>query len=632
MRIGVDAGGTFTDFIVLYDDGHLETFKMRSNPRAPADVILAGIERAAGKIKAEVVHGSTVATNALLERKGAKTAFVTTQGFEDLIEIGRQNRTELYNLMPSPRRLLVEREMCFGVKERVFFDGSIAEKPTAAEWKRVASRLKRSGAKSVAVCFLHAYQNSANERAAAKALAQAGVYLCTSHEISPEIREYERGSTTLVNAYVGPLMESYLGQLERSPQGRRIAIMQSNGGFLSARDAREHAVRTVLSGPAGGLVGALETARASGFTRVLGFDMGGTSTDVSLVDGVARHTTEASVDGYPIRVPMLDIHTVGAGGGSIARVDAGGLLRVGPESAGAEPGPACYGTGTEATVTDAHVVLGRIAAEQLLGGAMTIDAERAAAAVGRIAARLKLDLASAAAGILRVANANMERAIRVVSVERGHDPRDFALVAFGGCGGLHACEIAQELGIRTVIVPEYAGALSALGMLMADAVRDYTAGVLGRRDIEKIFVNLEKKARGAEIERTADLRYRGQSYELNVPWNDGDPAALFHREHEKIYGYANRDRAVEIVTIRVRARTTLERPKLVRSGTAKVQQPEQRRIWIRGWKKVDAWKRSGLSNRGKEGPALVLDYGSTTLVPPAWKFRVDPAGNLLVTL
>jgi N-methylhydantoinase A/oxoprolinase/acetone carboxylase beta subunit len=632
MRIGVDAGGTFTDFIVLYDDGHLETFKMRSNPRAPADVILAGIERAAGKIKAEVVHGSTVATNALLERKGAKTAFVTTQGFEDLIEIGRQNRTELYNLMPSPRRLLVEREMCFGVKERVFFDGSIAEKPTAAEWKRVASRLKRSGAKSVAVCFLHAYQNSANERAAAKALAQAGVYLCTSHEISPEIREYERGSTTLVNAYVGPLMESYLGQLERSPQGRRIAIMQSNGGFLSARDARKHAVRTVLSGPAGGLVGALETARASGFTRVLGFDMGGTSTDVSLVDGVARHTTEASVDGYPIRVPMLDIHTVGAGGGSIARVDAGGLLRVGPESAGAEPGPACYGTGTEATVTDAHVVLGRIAAEQLLGGAMTIDAERAAAAVGRIAARLKLDLASAAAGILRVANANMERAIRVVSVERGHDPRDFALVAFGGCGGLHACEIAQELGIRTVIVPEYAGALSALGMLMADAVRDYTAGVLGRRDIEKIFVNLEKKARGAEIERTADLRYRGQSYELNVPWNDGDPAALFHREHEKIYGYANRDRAVEIVTIRVRARTTLEKPKLVRSGTAKVQQPEQRRIWIGGWKKVNACKRSGLSNRGKEGPALVLDYGSTTLVPPAWKFRVDPAGNLLVTL
>jgi len=633
MRIGVDAGGTFTDFIVLDDEGRLTTFKIRSNPRAPAEVILAGIERAAGKIKAEVVHGSTVATNALLERKGAKTAFVTTAGFEDLIEIGRQNRTELYNLMPAPRRLLVDREMCFGVKERVYFDGSIAEKPSPAEWKRVASRLKKSGAKSVAICFLHAYQNSANERAAAKALAQAGVYLCTSHEISPEIREYERGSTTLVNAYVGPLMESYLGQLERSPQGRRIAIMQSNGGFLSARDARKHAVRTVLSGPAGGLVGALETARASGFTRVLGFDMGGTSTDVSLVDGVARHTTEASVDGYPIRVPMLDIHTVGAGGGSIARVDAGGLLRVGPESAGADPGPACYGTGTEATVTDAHVVLGRIAEEQLLGGAMTIDADRAEAAVGRIAARLKIDLASAAAGILRVANANMERAIRVVSVERGYDPRDFALVAFGGCGGLHACEIAEELGIRTVIVPEYAGALSALGMLMADAVRDYAAGVIGRRDIEKVFANLEKQARGGEMERTADLRYRGQSYELNVPWNNGDPATLFHREHEKIYGYANPDRDVEIVTIRVRARTTVEKPKLVRSGAAKKGKPEQRRVWTGGgFKKIDSWKRQQLSDRTKQGPALVLDYGSTTLVPPQWKFRVDRAGNLLLTV
>jgi N-methylhydantoinase A/oxoprolinase/acetone carboxylase beta subunit len=409
--------------------------------------------------------------------------------------------------------------------------------------------------------------------------------------------------------------------------------MQSNGGFLSARDARKHAVRTVLSGPAGGLVGALETARASGFTRVLGFDMGGTSTDVSLVDGVVRHTTEASVDGYPIRVPMLDIHTVGAGGGSIARVDAGGLLRVGPESAGADPGPACYGTGTEATVTDAHVVLGRISAEQLLGGAMTIDADRAAAAVDRIAARLKIDRASAAAGILRVANANMERAIRVVSVERGHDPRDFALVAFGGCGGLHACEIAEELGIRTVIVPEYAGALSALGMLMADAVRDHAAGVLGRRDIEKVFAGLEKQARGGEIERTADLRYRGQSYELNVPWNNGDPTTLFHREHEKIYGYANPDRDVEIVTIRVRARTRLEKPKLIRSGAAKAGKPVERRVWAGGgWKTVDSWKREQLTNRTKQGPALVLDYGSTTLVPPKWKFRVDRAGNLLLSV
>src|SRR5487761_2117265 len=456
MRIGVDAGGTFTDFLVLHDDGRLETFKMRSNPRSPAQVILAGIERAAGRIKAEVVHGSTVATNALLERKGARTAFVTTHGFEDLIEIGRQNRAELYNLMPAPRRLLVAREMCFGVKERVYFDGTVAAKPTAAEWKRVAAKLKKSGAKSVAVCFLHAYQNPANERAAAKALRQAGVYFCASHEISPEIREYERGSTTLVNAYVGPLMESYLGELERSPPGKRIAIMQSNGGFLSARDAREHAVRTVLSGPAGGLVGALETAKASGFSRVLGFDMGGTSTDVSLVDGVARHTTEAAVDGYPIRVPMLDIHTVGAGGGSIARVDAGGLLRAGPESAGADPGPACYGTGADATVTDANLILGYVPADYFLGGEMKLDEEASRRAMKPLMERLRLDEKGVAESIFRTVNANMANKITEVSTKRGYDIRDTVMIAGGGGGPIHAGFIADSLGIRKVVVPPVA--------------------------------------------------------------------------------------------------------------------------------------------------------------------------------
>ena len=471
-----------------------------------------------------MVHGSTVATNALLERKGARTAFVTTAGFEDLLEIGRQNRPELYNLTPMPRRPLIPRDLCFGVHERIYHDGTIARRPSAAELKRLAARLKRAGVRSIAICFLHAYQNAANERAVLAALKKTGVYVCASHDVSPEFREYERSSTTAVNAYVGPLMEAYLAELERARKFH-IAIMQSNGGFLSAGDARRHAVRTVLSGPAGGVVGAMETARRSGFRKILGFDMGGTSTDVSLADGAARETTEASVDGFPIRVPMLDIHTVGAGGGSIARVDAGGLLRVGPESAGADPGPACYGSGTEPTVTDAHVVLGRI--QSLLGGGMRVDADRAAAAVDRIARRLKVDRAAAAAGILRVANSNMERAIRVVSVERGYDPREFALVAFGGCGGLHACEIAEQLGMRSVIVPQYAGALSALGMLMADAVRDYAAGVLGHDNIENNFEALEKRARrespGAHIERSADLRYRGQSYELNVPWKSARP-------------------------------------------------------------------------------------------------------------
>jgi N-methylhydantoinase A len=377
----------------------------------------------------------------------------------------------------------------------------------------------------------------------------------------------------------------------------------------------------------------METARRSGFRKILGFDMGGTSTDVSLANGAARETTEASVDGFPIRVPMLDIHTVGAGGGSMARVDAGGLLRVGPESAGADPGPACYGSGTEPTVTDAHVVLGRIQA--LLGGDMPVDADRAASAVDRIARRLKLDLAAAAAGILRVANSNMERAIRVVSVERGYDSREFALVAFGGCGGLHACEIAEQLGIRSVIVPQYAGALSALGMLMADAVRDYAAGVLGRDNIEAIFKALEKRARrespAANLERSADLRYCGQSYELNVPWTTATRAyAAFHREHARIYGYSLPQRDVEVVTIRVRARATLAKPRIVRP-TMRKGVAELRRVWISGsWRRVPVWNREQLAKSPLRGPALVLDYGSTTLAPSGWRFHVDRAGNLLI--
>src|SRR5580704_13315687 len=358
-------------------------------------------------------------------------------------------------------------------------------------------------------------------------------------------------------------MDRYLADLERGTR-RSISIMQSNGGFMSTREARRHAIRTVLSGPAGGVIGALEAGRLAGFPRILGFDMGGTSTDVSLCDGAPKETMEAFIDGFPVRVPMLDIHTVGAGGGSIARIDEGGLLRVGPESAGADPGPACYGAGDRPTVTDAHVVLGRIGADQLVGGGMHLDVKRAAAAIDSIAREAGIARVAAAEGIVRVANANMERAIRLVSVERGHDPRDFALVAFGGCGGLHACEIARELGIPSVIVPQYAGALSALGMLMADAVRDYSAGVLGRTDWEDCFARLERRAQrespGASILRSADLRYRGQSYELNVPW-PGSPAH-FHREHAKVYGYSNPQREMEVVTIRVRARTSFPKPKL----------------------------------------------------------------------
>ena len=633
MRIGIDAGGTFTDFIVVPDKGAIETFKLRSNPRSPSSVILAGLSQAAAGQRAEVIHGSTVATNALLERKGARTALVTTAGFEDVIHIGRQNRAELYNLTPQLRSPIVPRAMCFGVGERAYFDGAIARRPSAAEIERLKTRLRRARVQSIAICFLHAYRNPANEKLVAAALAGLG-YLCTSHDVCPEFREYERSSTTLINAYVGPLMDKYLRELEDA--GHRIAIMQSNGGFMSTKEARRHAVRTVLSGPAGGVVGALEMAKLSGFSQILGFDMGGTSTDVSLSDGQPRETLEGSIEGFPVRVPMLDIHTVGAGGGSIARVDEGGLLRVGPESAGADPGPACYGKGTRPTVTDAHVVLGRIAADQLIGGEMHLDTARAATAVDSIAQQLGISRVRAAQGVLRVANANMERAIRLVSVERGRDPRDFALVAFGGCGGLHACEIAQELGIETVLVPEYAGALSALGMLLTSQVRDYAAGVLTRSDFEREFLRLERTASkdlpGAELIRSADIRYTGQSYELTVPWKAADPAAPFHREHQRVYGYSNPERAIEVVTIRVRARVEVPKPGPLSRRPRAHTSVELRRIHSAGaWRDTPVHLRSSLTAKTLLGPALVLDYGSTTLIPPGWSFSVDKAGSLKIT-
>lgn len=626
MRIGIDSGGTFTDFVALDDNGKLESFKLRSNPASPADVILEGLGRIAAK-RAEVVHGSTVATNALLERKGARTAFVTTRGFEDLIAIGRQNRPELYNLMPALPRPLVPRELCFGVDERVLFDGSV-ERPLNIE--NLPQLLERSGAESVAICLLHSYQNDAHERLLLKALSG---FVCASCDISPEFREFERASTTVINAYVGPMMDRYLGDLEcRSPY--EVSIMQSNGGLLSASEARKQAVRTILSGPAGGIIGAVEIARLGGFRKALTFDMGGTSTDVALAGNPPRLTTEARIssgdDSFPVRVPMLDIHTVGAGGGSIARVDAGGSLRVGPESAGAVPGPACYGQGQEATVTDAHVVLGRIVADQLVGGQMQIDIAAAERAVARVGARLGLDTVKTAAAILRVANSNMGRAIRAVSVERGEDPRDFPVVAFGGCGGLHACEIAEELGITAVIVPRLAGALSALGMLLADRTRDYSIGALGATDYEAGFRKLEKQARkdvrGATLERYADVRYAGQSYELTIP-EGGD----FHREHHRIYGYSDSRRPTQIVILRVRAIVRLEKPSL-RVRAARGAKRASRRVWIGGrWQQIPASPSESIGTRPVPGPALIVDYGSTTLVPPGWSIRRDANGSVILT-
>ena len=636
MRIGIDSGGTFTDFVVFDDDGDMESFKLRSNPASPASVILDGLSRVSAK-RAEVVHGSTVATNALLERKGARTAFLTTRGFEDLIAIGRQNRPELYNLTPALPQPLVPRELCFGCDERILFDGTVERGLRDEDVAALGAAIAASGVESVAICLLHSYQNDAHERALLAALNGfvCAAFVCASCDVSPEFREFERASTTVINAYVGPLMDRYLGELERrSPFP--VAIMQSNGGLLKASEARKQAVRTILSGPAGGIVGAVEIARLCGFSKALTFDMGGTSTDVALAGQQPRLTTEARIESggvsLPVRVPMLDIHTVGAGGGSIARVDPGGSLRVGPESAGASPGPACYGMGGDdavPTVTDAHVVLGRIASDQLVGGEMRIDAVAAGAAVERVGARLGLDAVSAAAAILRVSNSNMERAIRAVSVERGEDPREFPLVAFGGCGGLHACEMAEELGIATVIVPRMAGALSALGMLLADRTRDYSIGALGATDHEARFRKLEKQAkrdvRGAALERLADVRYAGQSYELTIP-SGGD----FHKEHQQVYGYSDAKRATEIVTLRVRAIVRIEKPSLkVRTtGAAGV---EMRRVWVDArWQAIHASSREALGARVHKGPALITDYGSTTLVPTGWSMRLDANGSLVL--
>ena len=634
MRIGIDSGGTFTDFVVWRDDGRLESFKLRSDPASPAKVILQGLRRIASgpEVKrADVVHGSTVATNALLERKGARTAFVTTSGFEDLIAIGRQNRPELYNLTPALPVPLVPPDLCFGATERILFDGSV-ELPlkTGTLPRRVAA----SGAESVAICLLHSCQNDAHETALLAVLRKAmpEAYICASCDISPEFREFERASTTVINAYVGPLMDRYLGELEEASPFP-VAVMQSNGGLLSASEARRHAVRTILSGPAGGIVGAIGIASLAGFPKALTFDMGGTSTDVALAGQQPRLTTEARVDNFPVRVPMLDIHTVGAGGGSIACVDIGGSLRVGPESAGAVPGPACYGVGTEATVTDAHVVLGRIAADQLAGGTMHVDVAAAERAVARVAAQLGLTTVKAAAAIVRVANSNMERAIRAVSLERGEDPRDFPLVAFGGCGGLHACEIAQELGIETVIVPREAGALSALGMLLADRTRDYS--ISAGPDVESRFRKLSAQARGdmprARLERFADMRYAGQSYELMVPWSKAS-AGDFHASHQRIYGYSDRARAVETVTLRLRAILRTAKPDLRHAAPAALSSARaSRRVWLSGrWRNLPVLRRESIGRKPVAGPALIVDYGSTTLAPAGWKLRMDAAGTLLL--
>jgi N-methylhydantoinase A len=631
--------------------GEMRVVKVRSTPGDPGAAVMVGVGLLGAGAVVELRHGTTVGTNAMLERTGARVAFVTTAGFEDTIAIGRQTRPLLYAWAQPAAVCLVEEGLRFGVAERVSAEGEVLRRPSDAELAELVERVRDSGAEAVAVSLLFAFLNAENEARVAGALEVLGLPMSAGHRMLPEFREYERGSTLVVNAYLAPLMSGYLLGLEREVgreyDGGTVEVMQSSGGIVGAGLAAQEPVRTVLSGPAGGVMGAWEMAKAAGFARVIGFDMGGTSTDVFLADaemGGVMTTQESVVAGVPVSVPMLDIHTAGAGGGSLARFDAGGLLRVGPESAGAEPGPVCFGRGELPTVTDANLLLGRLDEEQFMGGTLGLNAARARECFE--ARRGELESVEAfAAGILRVVETQMERAIRVISVERGHDPRRFTLVAFGGGGPLHACAVARALRVRTVMIPAMPGALSAVGILLADAVRDYSRTVMasGERmgELEEEFRALEEvgarefEGKGFEVERTVDVRYVGQGYELNVAHGEG-AVERFHAAHAQRYGFAHRERGLEIVNVRVRligrAETYAPVREFKRGGDGAVALRGEKLIYFDG-----AWVKARVFDREKlragdvlEGPALVAEYTSATVVPAGARVVMDEFRNLVI--
>ena len=640
----MDTGGTFTDF-VFERDGRLTLFKLPSTPSDPSLAIRQGLDRVCAETGAqlerlEVVHGTTVGTNALLQRRGARIALVTTHGFEDVLAIGRQARPELYNLNAIKAPTLVEDELRLGVRERVVASGEVIEPLDERDLEDVVTKVKRAGVEAVAISLLFSFLHPEHEERIASALASLGVPLSISSHILPEYREYERTSTVVINAYLQPLMGRYLSRLSAT----KLRVMQSSGGSISAEVAAVEPVRTILSGPSGGVVGALRAAQSAGIKNVITFDMGGTSTDVALCDsGAIRTTNEASVAGLPVAVSVMDIHTVGAGGGSIARVDEGGSLRVGPESAGADPGPACYGRSLLPTVTDAHVVLGHFGGAGLLGGEFELDEKRAREAMAKLAddlsrvSRKRTGINAAAEGVLAVANTNMERALRHISVERGHDPRQFALLPFGGAGGLHAVDLARALRIPTVIVPVAPGALSAVGVLVADVIKDQSRTVmftLGAKEIAKlgrVFVEMEREAATVlrsegfsrsrqRHERSLAMRYRGQSFELEVRDTTGDLAAAFHRAHRERYGYAQEQSEIEIVSARVRSFGLVE--KLA-----------QRKIKPGKSRALSIYRRDELGAGAKlKTPCIVTEYSATTLIDADSAARIDRYGNILITV
>jgi N-methylhydantoinase A len=598
LRIGIDIGGTFTDFVVFdAARSQIDTFKILSTPCNPAQAVLQGLARIhPDKAPVHIIHGSTVATNALLERKGSLTALVTTQGFADVLQIGRQNRPVLYDLFADPPEPLVPSHLRLEVQERVTSEGEALIPLQESQIAALEPVLEANQVESVAVCTLFSFLRPEHEAAIARRLRQAGYFVSVSSEISPEYREYERMSTTVINAYVSPVLDRYLSRLQssifRPDEPVSLNVMQSNGGSISIAEARKFGVRCILSGPAGGIIGSQQVGASAHVQplRLITFDMGGTSTDVSLIDAAPHTTSEASIAGLPIRIPLLDIHTIGAGGGSIASVDLGGALRVGPQSAGADPGPACYGRFNPEshpercfpTVTDANLHLGRLDPQAFLGGQMPLHPEYARSVLQRLGQQLGLASTAVAQGILAIANAHMERALRVISVARGYDPRDFTLLSFGGAGGLHASELARRLGIPRVLIPPYASTLSALGMLAADTIKDYSQTVMvtaaaSPAQIEALLAPMLAQGEAdllqegftreeIRLEASLDMRYRGQSFELNLPYQTGiDFLAAFHAAHHKAYGTHRPQAApeqVEIVNGRVRAVGVIAAPVL----------------------------------------------------------------------
>jgi N-methylhydantoinase A len=676
-RVGVDTGGTFTDICLFEDEtGRVAVWKLSSTPADPSQAIADGVAEGLARLGADPAavaylgHGTTVATNALIQHRGVRTGLITTQGFRDLLEIGRQKRPDLYDLQVDKPPTLVPRDLRLEVPERVRHTGAVETPLDEAALSAAARRLREAGVEAVAVCFLYSFIRPAHEEAARRILEAEfpSAFLTMSHEVAPEFREFERLSTTVVNCTLGPVMQAYIRKLAARLLALGVPVpphlTQSNGGVIGVEAAARMPVRLVLSGPSSGVVGAQAIGAAAGFPDILTFDMGGTSTDVALLQGgAARMAPEATVHGYPIKAPMLDIHTVGAGGGSIAHVDAGGLLKVGPRSAGADPGPVCYGRGNaEPTVTDANVVLGFLPPDALLGGRMPIRRDLAEAAIARLGAGLGMDAMATAQGILAIVTANMAKALRVISIQRGHDPRDYTLMAFGGAGPLHAARLAEEMEMRRVLVPRNPGILCAMGLLLTDLRADFAATRLLRMGdaatpaaLDAAFAALDAQAAqwfaeegiapaARRLRRRVDMRYAGQNYELGIAVPEAATGAAlmealmagFVAEHQRLYGFLAEEEPVQIVTARLEATGAVRKAEFraepEQGEDAEAALRGERRVWLGGgWRPVPLYDRDRLVPGNRiAGPAIVEQMDSTTIIPPGWSGRLDGFGNLVL--